>query len=71
MTLSFISRGRNSEQADEVTSGPISFRKVDGKLELHALDQTGPQLIGRFNSAAAAWAALDELDLADDVRLAA
>jgi hypothetical protein len=71
MTLSFISRGRTSEQTDEVTSGPISFRKIDGTLELHTLENTGPRLLGRFNSAAEAWAALDELELADDISLAA
>jgi hypothetical protein len=69
MTLSF--RGRTSEQTDAVASGPLSFCKVDGVLELNTLDHSGPSLLGRFSSAAEAWAALDEFDLADELPLAA
>jgi hypothetical protein len=71
MALFFINRDRASKQTDEVIGGPVSFRKVDGVIELQASDYSGTSSLGRFSSAAEAWAALDQFELADDVELAA
>jgi hypothetical protein len=50
---------------DRVVGGGLILIRTERNLTLHALGAGSGDLIGTFSSAAAAWQALDELDLAE------